>query len=162
MRQVAEPQRDTVVLNSFAEFQNMLDKMVAPLRNPNFAPSNWQSVVEYLQELHLKYFDTEAGPDGPWQPLAPYTVAKKGHAVILYEESLLKNSLSQETAQYAVRTMNPVELLFGTSRPWAWVHQFGNGKIPQRQHTGLTEETVDDVASAVADELVAMMFGQSL
>jgi phage gpG-like protein len=154
--------RDTVTVNSFEEFARMMDRMLDPLRNPQFAPSNWQSVVEYLQELHLQYFDMEAGPDGPWAPLAPYTVAKKGHAVILFEESLLKDSLTQDSAQHSIRQTQPAELLFGTSRPWAWVHQFGSGKIPQRQHTGLTEETVDDVAGAVADELVAMMFSQSM
>lgn len=148
---------DRITLDSIDAFNRMLERMTDTVRRPNFRTPDWQPIIDWLQETHLHYFSTETGPNGPWEPLKPYTVAKKGHNIILFESSLLKDSLSQEGAQHAIRRTEPAQLIFGTDRPWAWTHQEGTKKIPQREHTGLNNDTLDDMASLVADAAVRMM-----
>jgi len=150
---------DQVTLDSWEAFNRMLERMTDTVRRPHFRTHNWTEIIEWLQEKHLGYFGTETGPNGPWQPLKPATVAKKGHDIILFEESLLRDSLSQSGAQHAIRRTEPAQLIFGTDRPWAWTHQEGTKKIPQREHTGLNNDTLDDLTSLVADTAVLLMMG---
>ncbi|TXH46199.1 MAG: hypothetical protein E6Q97_30085 [Desulfurellales bacterium] len=147
-----------IVVDSFAAAEAAIREMIEPIRNPQLSPEEWQSTIEEIQRQHGEYFDRQAGPDGAWAPLSPLTVAKKGHNKILYEQSILQDSLQHSGAMHSIREPNPTELVYGTDRPWAWVHQEGAG-LPQRQHVGLTEEGTDAVAETVADAVVQMLFG---
>lgn len=151
-------QSQPIVVDSFAAAEQAIAGMFEPLRNPQLSPEDWAETIEELERQHGEYFDREAGPDGAWQELSPVTVAKKGHNKILYEQSILQDSLQHSGAMHAIREPNPTELVFGTDRPWAWVHQQGAG-LPQRQHVGLTEEGLDAVAETIADAAVRMLFG---
>lgn len=150
---------DTLVLNSFDEFVTMLNDMVKPVQEPKIQQPTWQSVINILQEMEQGFFASSAGPDGEaWAPLKPYTVKKKGHDIILRETYELEKGLTGQSAT-SVRETNPTMLEFGTSRDWAWVHQDGSGRIPQRMMVGMTEESINDVLEVVADAAVMMMFG---
>lgn len=150
---------DTLVLNSFDEFVTMLNDMVKPVQEPKIQQPTWQSVINILQEMEQGFFASSAGPDGEaWAPLKPYTVKKKGHDIILRETYELEKGLTGQSAT-SVRETNPTMLEFGTSRDWAWVHQDGSGRIPQRMMVGMTEESINDVLDVVADAAVMMMFG---
>lgn len=150
---------DTLVLNSFDEFVTMSFNMVKPVQEPKIQQPTWQSVINILQEMEQGFFASSAGPDGEaWAPLKPYTVKKKGHDIILRETYELEKGLTGQSAT-SVRETNPTMLEFGTSRDWAWVHQDGSGRIPQRMMVGMTEESINDVLDVVADAAVMMMFG---
>lgn len=150
---------DTLVLNSFDEFVTMSFNMVKPVQEPKIQQPTWQSVINILQEMEQGFFASSAGPDGEaWAPLKPYTVKKKGHDIILRETYELEKGLTGQSAT-SVRETNPTMLEFGTSRDWAWVHQDGSGRIPQRMMVGMTEESINDVLEVVADAAVMMMFG---
>jgi len=71
---------------------------------------------------------------GMWKPLAPSTVYKKGHSTILVDTGALRRSLTTPEAPYQILNIDNEGILFGTSRPWAYVHQYGSrdGHVPKR------------------------------
>jgi phage gpG-like protein len=126
-----------------------------------------------LEELHQTYFETETDPDGnAWKPLAPSTIAKKGHDRILIETGALNNSLVLRNAEGAVREVTEDSIRFGTDIEYSQYHQqgarrrqrrtatgrFASGFIfglPQRKHVGLTDEFwdnfIDDLNQYIVD-----------
>jgi len=149
---------DSIELESVDEFVKMLDTMCDPIRNPSITSAQWQEVIDVLQEMERGFFASSVGPTGePWVPLSPVTEAKKGHGIILRETYELEASLIG-FGPSAVRTSSSDSLEFGTSREWAWIHQKGSGKIPQREFIGFNQDGMDDVLSIVADAAVQMMF----
>jgi phage gpG-like protein len=152
--------QDSVDLKSFEAFASMLEDMAAPLRDPVLSVPTWQSVIDVLQEMERGFFASSAGPNGePWAPLKPYTVKKKGHGIILRETYELESSLIGVSGT-SIREIQPKQLEFGTNRAWAWKHQEGFGRIPQRMFLGMTDEATEEVVDIVADAAVRMMFGE--
>jgi hypothetical protein len=149
---------DTVMLYSVAEFQTMLDAMIQPLESPTVAPQTWQEVIEIFQEMEQGFFASSSGPDGQvWAPLRPYTVKKKGHAIILRETWDLMAGLVGVNPT-SIRETTGTTLEFGTERAWAWLHQDGGRRVPQRMMVGATEEAIESVLDTIADAAVRMMF----
>jgi len=147
-----------VVCNSIEEFEALLAAMVAPAVNPQFNQDDWRTIVEAMEDEHESYFDRDAGPDGEaWKPLAPYTIAKKGHATILEEDRILRQSLTESGSPAAVREMTLADVIFGTSRENAWKHQEGHGRIPQRMHTGFSQNLLDKTVDLVGDNVIGKM-----
>jgi len=153
------PRRDVVTVDGFSGLNALVHGMCDQLTEPKFERELWQETVESLEEMHSSYFASSSGPDGqPWAPLAAMTVAKKGHAKILIETRKLQESLASSGHVDAVRDLSDDFVLFGTRREWAWIHQQGTRRIPQRMHTGISAEGVDDVTDTVADACVTIMF----
>jgi hypothetical protein len=149
---------DSIEVPSYEAFIDMLNEMVAPLKNPVFTIQTWQEVIDVLQEMERGYFASSAGPNGdPWAPNRPYTVKKKGHGIILRETYELEASLIGNNGA-SVRKIEPTKLEFGTERAWAWKHQEGSGRIPQRMFIGMNDQGMEDVLDVVADAAVMMMF----
>lgn len=113
--------------------------------------------ITTLEQTHAAGFESESTPGGEkWPPLAPSTVRRKGHDVILLETGRLKSSLVAGGAD-AVREVSHRGLLFGTQVEYASIHQNGTSRIPQREHVGMNEETCQSIVDAVADAAVASM-----
>lgn len=85
---------------------------------------------EYLLGAHQRRFDAEVSPDGtPWAPLSPRYKRRKDRerpgAKKLVYDNFLKGTL-----RYQVKAG---ELLFGSNREYAAIHQFGGDiNIPAR------------------------------
>lgn len=151
---------DAIELPTFAAFVDMMNEMVAPLKNPVFTVQMWQQVIDVLQEMERGYFASSAGPDGePWAPNRPFTVKKKGHGIILRETYEMEASLIGVSGT-SVRKISGSNLEFGTNRAWAWKHQEGYGRIPQRMFIGMNDQGMKDVMDIAADAAVMMMFGR--
>lgn len=150
---------DEVEVDGIAGLVALLEHMWELGARPEMRPDDWMETVEYLEELHESYFNYELDPLGnSWPSLSPVTIQKKGHSRILIEVDRLFDSLTDSYHPEAIREYNPTELLFGTRREWAWVHQEGTPKIPQRQHTGVSEEGADEIGELMANAIVMMMF----
>lgn len=150
---------DSVEVKSVGEFIDLLNQMVQPIMNPTISSQTWQEVIDVLQEMERGYFASSAGPSGEaWAPLSPVTIKKKGHGIILRDTYELEASLIGESGS-SVRNKTDKTLEFGTSREWAWAHQNGSGKIPQREFLGINDDGMQDVLDVVADAAVMMMFG---
>lgn len=134
-----------------AAYQNM---------NLRFPLEVW---LHNMQERHGEYYAGEVDPSGePWQPLAPFTVRKKGHDTILVETGRMKASLESDTED-SIRQATSSRLLhsatFGTRHEHAMTHQLGDEsrRIPQRMHVGMTEHDVDRLVEDIADEIVGQL-----
>lgn len=74
-----------------------------------------------------KTFDAEGRP-AAWKPLSEAYALQKarkvGHTQILVYSEKLRDSVATASAnEYAVREYGERRMLFGTTRPWAYVHQ---------------------------------------
>ena len=77
-------------------------------------------IGEYLMIAHDQRFASQTSPEGtPWQALSPrYQRRKRKNGdKILVLDGYLKNTLRYQ--------VNGDELLFGSNRPYAAIHQFG-------------------------------------
>ena len=79
------------------------------------------------------YFRFERGPDGPWKPLAPYTIERKAalglRPEILRETDRMMRSLTVRRYRGQVDTIRYArgnELAYGTRVPYASTHEYGD------------------------------------
>lgn len=110
--------------------------------------------LDLLQRTHAEGFSTQSNPVGrKWKPLAPSTIKRKGHGIILFETGRLKSSLIGATGD-SVRAVSHRGMLFGTQVPYSIFHQNGTSRLPQREHVGMNDETCQQIVNAVADATV--------
>lgn len=120
----------------------------------------WQrSEIIAQQNRANDRFAARQAPDGQaWPQNAASTIKRKGHTRILEGLTMrLRNSIRSQTGD-SVReisdTGSTATLSFGTSRPYAYVHQVGSDRIPQRRFLGFIERDADQIANRVADEII--------
>ncbi len=118
-------------------------------------------VIEKIEERHRGFFESEISPAfQPWAPLAARTIARKGHSEVLVETGRLRASLVRQTGD-SIRDIIKEQffhgLSFGTSVTYSRYHQEGGGHLPQREHVGVTEPTVDEITEESADAMVEML-----
>lgn len=122
-------------------------------------------IGEYLMIAHDQRFASQTSPEGtPWQALSPrYQRRKRKNGdKILVLDGYLKNTLRYQ--------VNGDELLFGSNRPYAAIHQFGGtirpkkGKalafggrfvqsvtIPARPYLGISEQDNKEIREIIKD-----------
>lgn len=135
-----------------------LNRLAAQLNQADYSDLFRTEVVPLLVREHEEYFNKEAGPAGPWAPLAPRTVKKKGFDTILVEYNNMRSSLLFEGPDH-IEDITDRTLAWGTSDPKAEIHQNGvlSKKIPARPFVGMTEDMVDTVSDLVADAATAIL-----
>ena len=127
-------------------------------------PEDWLAEIgEAVVASTKERFARAEAPDGtPWAPLAPATIARKGHARILIGET---GALSS-TIFYEV---GPRRVEIGSPMIYAAVHQFGAkkgafgrtrrgrpipfGDIPARPFLGLSAGDEDTILTIVRDAI---------
>lgn len=125
----------------------------------NFAPL-YEDIIDYvLVPSAAKTFDAEGRPDG-WAPLSPkYALAKArklGYTQILFYDGFLHDSLAtKEGNQYSVRLAGQNRLQFGTTRPWAAVHQDGDATHPARPFVVIQDDDYDTILDMTSDYLMS-------
>lgn len=138
-------------------FLDRLGEIEERFRSPEFSRQQWEDVIRWMEASHANYFASETSPDGePWAELSEWTIKKKGHSKKLVELYHLLQSMTDSNAEYAIRTIEPAELEFGTSRPFAASHQFGTDRIPQREFAGVSQVGADAVGELAADAALQM------
>lgn len=118
----------------------------------------------WRDEVRTNFQSQGAHASGGWKPLAPSTKARKRASKdatvrknwdsILFATEDLYNSLTRAGAKYAIADISDGELTYGTSRPFAGVHQNGGGHVPQRRVVELTEQTRADSIRILQDYLM--------
>lgn len=108
-----------------------------------------EEIVHDLERDSADVFASERGPEGePWPRLAPATIKRKGHALKLKETMALANSLGGRNG-YSIRKVRGrgafKSIEFGTTRPWAMVHQEGGKRVPQRKFLGYSAERLAEI-----------------
>ena len=100
---------------------------------------------EYLEGVEKRQFNSQGVQSGdPWEALAEATVARKASMGqdprILHADEVMRESLT-EKGPGSIRIATPHRAVFGTSVPYAAIHQEprpGN-PLPQRKPIDLTE-----------------------
>lgn len=122
---------------------------------------------EALDQIGAKFaekttqnFLSESSPSGsPWEPLSPFTIAKKGHDTILVDSTTMRKSVVLRDAPHHIERIGKnaageEEIVYGTDVAYAVFHQEGTARMPQREFLGLEEKDADDIAEIVADHIV--------
>jgi phage gpG-like protein len=116
-----------------------------------------------LQDQHQVMYDSGQDSNGSaWEPLAPSTVARKGHDTILVDTNRMKASLVSPTGDSirdVVSENGMAGAVFGTDVEYARFHVAGTSRMPARPPVGISEKTIDQVQNEVADHTVASMMG---
>lgn len=113
------------------------------------------AIADDLATSHEGFFNNQADPNGElWKALAPVTVKRKGHPVILIEHNNMRSSVVNRKHPKHVETISPMSMIWGTSDEKALFHQEGTDRIPQRQFVGWSEAVVESTANKVADSAV--------
>jgi phage gpG-like protein len=110
-----------------------------------------RQVLDYWRSEEREQFDSLGGhASGGWLTLAPATIARKrassdattrGNATRqLHATETLRKSLTVEGAEYSIGEVDEDGVTFGTSVPYAGIHQTGGAHIPQRRPLEFTEE----------------------
>lgn len=63
---------------------------------------------------------------GSWKRLKEDTIKRKGSEQILRSTDALYRSVTEPGAQFQILEVTNTQVIFGTERPWAEVHQFGS------------------------------------
>lgn len=91
---------------------------------------------------------------GPWAPLAPSTIKRKGHDKLLYDTGRLRDSIT-------LGEVTPSSAAVGTDAPYSLYHQLGTKSmaarpfIPAGSDGQLTAQAEAEIAAAMAAALVA-------
>lgn len=114
-----------------------------------------------LESAHLDYFLNEHAPDGSsWPPLAASTIARKGHDRILFETGKLEKQMARSGA--GIREVTHRGLIFGNDLFYSIFHQEPqSGRLPKREHVGMSDELLQVVVDSVADHTVESLKSSS-
>lgn len=147
----------TLILESIGQMNEVFADIERVVGDMDYSFVLEQS-LEDIAAGEKEAFDAGTAPGGgPWAPLAPSTIKRKGHAVILYETGDLERSLVEVDGPGNIAEASARGLVFGTDIEYALFHDTGTSRMPQRQPVGVSEETIDKIANRVADETVRIL-----
>jgi phage gpG-like protein len=105
------------------------------VRAMEIEPVMMEIIKDMMRITALNFSSGGRRGGGSWAKLKPDTVKrKKGDARILRDTDALYRSVTEPDAPYQILKLEPTGFQFGTSRPYAHVHQRGSSaaKIPAR------------------------------
>ena len=126
------------------------EPVLAYLQQLQEKSGNLQPVLADIGELllisHRERWQQQVDPQGrPWEPLAPETIERKGHDLILREHDFLRDLLNYQT--------DPMALYFGTPQDYGQYPQFGEGQA-ERQWLGVSQDDPAQILDLIAAYLV--------
>ncbi len=121
-----------------------------------------REIVQAEAVDHSERLVQAVSPEGvPHPPLSPITIQRKGHDRILRETDQLLGCLQPGGNEHAIREVisgvTTPGASFGTRRPWAWTHQVGAGRIPQRKFLGTNPESLQRMVRIIGDHIVGVV-----
>lgn len=128
-------------------FHTAIGNFMTAMRD--WAPAFRVMAEEVLQPSVMRQFDSEG--HGTWAQLAPSTIARKGHSIILFETGELKGSFRRGGTGH-VEDIDRQSMRWGTRIPHALFHQTGTGASFQssvrRPGRGLPMRKMIDLSGA--------------
>lgn len=151
-----------IELDSFAGLQGVIDDVASTARTMQYEEP-LQELSETLADQHAANFAAEVSPAGEaLAPLAPFTIAEKGHDRILRRFDDLLESLTsgnRDSIREIEGGSGGSKLVWGTRDPKSRKHTEGDpsARLPKREHVGITETTLAGLVEEVADHSVARL-----
>ena len=94
-----------------------------------------------MQRDVQKHFEDEQSPFGKWVGLQPMTIMRKGSSAILKDTRRLLQSIKIDSNNNKAET--------GTNLVYAKTHNYGRGRIPQREFMWLSKEAENRMVDTV-------------
>lgn len=146
------------VVEDQAELDKVFNDLAAEFNRMPLRDLLEGEVAEVEEETRERFAQQVASTGAAWAPLAPSTIAKKGHSRILVETGRLGVSLTQPGHPDAITEIvdEPGQGGFsrGTGVEYAGFHQAGTKRMPARPPVGVTESYCDACAERTADYTV--------
>jgi phage gpG-like protein len=148
----------TIILNSLDELPTVLEGVAAQFRRADYTGAFEREIAPELAEQHAEYFASATDPFGaPWAPLAPSTIARKGHDTILIDTKAMANSIVSQNSPNHVQHISRQEMNWGSADEKLPFHQFGTSRMPARPPVGVTEAGANRIAEITADATVEIL-----
>ncbi len=153
----------TIILDGPADLEGalegILDDLQESFHDVDCTEALTGKVFPAIERAEAGYFASETDSSGnPWAPLAPSTVARKGHDIILVETGAMRASLVGQTGD-SIRDAGADFATFGTSDEKAAFHQEGTRNMPARPPVGASDELLDEIAGIIGDAYIAQLSG---
>jgi phage gpG-like protein len=149
--QVQVPGEPGVIEVDVSELEAAYSGINDALENADYRQPMKEEVAPALAKAHEAYFNAEAGPAGPWAPLAQSTINAKGFDTILIENGNMRSSLLFEGAANHIEEVSEAGLTWGTSDPKAAFHMEGTRIMPARPFVGVTDPLADEIAEIIGN-----------
>jgi phage gpG-like protein len=148
---------DVWIIDGAAGWQQFWDQLQDDWETIDLTPA-MEAEVGFIEELHNQYFYNAVSPDGdPWAPLAPSTIAAKGHGTILVDSGRLVRSLTSDGPD-SIRMVESAKgdwvIVFGTAVEYSIFHDEPAGGRPARPHVGMGEMGLDEFEEHVIDAAI--------
>ncbi len=157
-----------IILDSIFGLDDVYADIERQYREIDYRPT-FESVATHLFEEHQQYFDKAESPAGEqWPPLAPSTIAAKGHDTILIDSGRLHASLTGPNDGHfheivADGSGNQHILEWGSDIEYLTYHvtgtfnSDGSVRMPRRDPIGMTPEFVGRIQETIAIKTIAEM-----
>lgn len=120
------------------DFSKWINDLIARLPNMDLSPE-LKIVTDKIRTGVEQSFQSQSSPLGrPWSPAK----TPQAHPLLVDSGRLKAGAIGPGEGHVEVITKNTLE--FGTSIPYAEVHQRGNSRIPQRPFMGVSEQTLGE------------------
>lgn len=146
------------IIEGFEGLQGFFDQLAADCDDISWEP--WMlDEMDRLADWEARIFGAQTDPLGnPWPALAPSTVARKGHSIIMIDsdrlaasESTRSHGSSGDEVREAVQTNDGCRIEFGSNVEYGPYHNHPYKNRPARIHLGITDEYLDGVAERAND-----------
>ncbi len=142
------------------EARTWIQKMISEARNVNQVEEIVGAISAIVYRDVIDHFKTESEPNGPWQPWSDVyakhmTRIKRQNNKILQFSGKLRQNFSpgdRRTNEQGIEWFNNAKTKSGY--PYAWGHNYGDKKLPQRQFMWLSQEAMDTIADIVLNKIV--------
>lgn len=171
----------TIILNDASELPAVYSALDASIHAMDFSDCFRNRIFPRLADMERGFFAREAGPDGnPWAHWQFRPAWASDDHPTLHITGALEESLAGGGPGH-VESVSANEATYGTSIPYAGIHQYGATitigidlvgrggspflpagtviEIPARPHVGLTEEMRTEIVQLIGNEYVAQLRG---
>lgn len=172
-----------IYIDSIADLPEVFASVDEDFEMIEFQPF-MEGELDKIADFERSLFDRQVSPDGSaWAPNAPSTIAAKGHSNVLrgirgqkpskrkgvrraqkFGRFRLSNSLTLKSKQStddaireAVSDAKGAALSFGTDVEYSVYHDRGTSMFPARQHVGINDSFLDDMAERCLDYAVKQL-----
>lgn len=139
----SEPVRDAIQIQGVGDIRELVDSL-------DFSQMLKDYRYDIAEEKDAMFTNQSTVFGQSWEPLAESTILRKGYNVALVDTGDLRRSLVDVGGEKNVSLVGSHSLIYGTDVEYAIFHVTGTDRMPARDITGVSEESVDNLAERIA------------
>lgn len=142
------------------EMRKWLEGLVKKTKNPEKQKNVLAAFSAIIYRDVMDHFSKEEGPEGAWEAwsttyaLHMARIGRSGNKLLQFTGRMRQNftPTKVKTSSLAITWYNNAKTSGGF--PYAWAHDEGTGKLPQREFMWASQKAMDEIASIVWNELM--------